>query len=81
MGHTLTIRLPKNLAAWIENTSARTGISQGELVRQHLERAPSQDTGSKKFLRLAGRIRTGPRDPSTRKGFSRKWEASQTQAS
>jgi len=72
MGHTLTIRLPKNLATWIENTSARTGISQGELVRQHLERARSQDTGSKKFMRLAGKIRGGTRDLSTRKGFSKK---------
>ncbi|PYI97213.1 MAG: hypothetical protein DME98_09075 [Verrucomicrobia bacterium] len=71
MGHTLTIRLPKNLATWIENASARTGISQGEFVRQHLERARSQDTSSKKFMRLAGRIRNGPRDLSMRKGFSK----------
>jgi hypothetical protein len=71
MGHTLTIRLPKNLAAWIEDTSARTGISQGELVRQHLERARSRDSSSKKFMRLAGRIRSGTRDLSTRKGFSK----------
>ena len=40
--------------------------------RQQLERAQSQDTGSKKFMRLAGRIRSGPRDLSTRKGFSKK---------
>ncbi|PYJ34803.1 MAG: hypothetical protein DME88_03905 [Verrucomicrobia bacterium] len=71
MGHTLTIRLPKNLATWIENASARTGISQGEFVRQHLECARSQDTNSKKFMRLAGRIRNGPRDLSMRKGFSK----------
>jgi len=71
MGHTLTIRLPKNLAAWIEDASARTGISQGELVRQQLERARSLDSSSKKFMRLAGKIRSGPRDLSTRKGFSK----------
>jgi hypothetical protein len=71
MRNTLTIRLPKRLAAWIEDTSARTGISQGELVRQQLERARSQDRSSKKFMRLAGRIRSGPRDFSTRKGFSK----------
>jgi Arc/MetJ-type ribon-helix-helix transcriptional regulator len=70
MGHTLTIRLPKSLATWIEDASARSGISQGELVRQHLERARSQDVASKKFMRLAGVIR-GPRDLSTRKGFSK----------
>src|SRR6266705_3003500 len=62
MGHTLTIRLPKGLATWIEDASTRTGISQGELVRQHLERARSQDTGSKKFMRLAARTRSGPRE-------------------
>jgi len=71
MGHTLTIRLPKGLATWIEDASARTGISQGELVRQQLERARSQDVASKKFMRFAGVIR-GPRDLSTRKGFSKK---------
>jgi len=71
MGHTLTIRLPKSLATWIEDASARTGIAQGELVRQHLERARSQDTSSKKFMRLAGKIRSGPRDLSTRRGFSK----------
>jgi hypothetical protein len=71
MGHTLTVRLPKNLAIWLEETSARTGIPQGQLVRQHLERARSKDTGSKKFMRFAGIIR-GPRDLSTRKGFSKK---------
>jgi len=71
MGHTLTIRLPKSLATWIEDASARTGISQSELVRQHLERARSQDTSSKKFMRLAGKIRSGPRDLSTRRGFSK----------
>jgi hypothetical protein len=72
MRQTLTIRLPKGLAAWIEDTSAQTGISQGQLVRQHLERARSHDTTSKKFMRLAGRVRGGPRDLSTRKGFSKK---------
>jgi hypothetical protein len=72
MGQTLTIRLPKKLATWIEDTSARTGISQGQLVRQQLERARSQDTASKKFMRFAGVIRSGPRDLSKRKGFSDK---------
>jgi hypothetical protein len=71
MSHTLTIRLPKSLATWIEDTSARTGISQGELIRQQLELARSQDSGSKKFMRLAGKIHAGPRDVSTRKGFSK----------
>ncbi|PYL68220.1 MAG: hypothetical protein DMF20_01515 [Verrucomicrobia bacterium] len=61
MSHTLTIRLPKSLATWIEDTSARTGISQGELIRRHLEHARSRDSSSKKFMRLAGRIQGRPR--------------------
>ncbi len=71
MGHTLTVRLPKNLATWLEETSARTGIPQGQLVRQHLERARSKDSASTKFMRLAGRIHGLPRDLSSRKGFSK----------
>jgi hypothetical protein len=70
MRETLTIRLPKSLGKWIEETSARTGISQGQLVRQQLERARSQDTTSKRFMRLAGKIHGLPRNLSTRKGFS-----------
>lgn len=67
MGQTITIRVPKDLAVWIEETSARTGLSQGEIVRQHLEHARGGDT--RKFMRLAGLVR-GARDLSMRKGFS-----------
>ena len=68
MGQTITVRMPKELAAWLEETSARTGLSQGEIVRQHLEHARGADT--RKFMRLAGLVR-GARDLSTRKGFSK----------
>lgn len=70
MSQTITIRVPEELAAWIEESSARAGLSQGQIVRQHLERARSDDHASKKFMRLAGAI-DGPRDLSTRKGFSK----------
>jgi hypothetical protein len=70
MGQTITIRLPKELAAWIEATSARTGLSQGDIVRQHLEHARAGDTT--KFMRLAGTVGRGPTDLSTRKGFSKR---------
>jgi hypothetical protein len=69
MSHTLTIRLPKGLATWLEDTAARLGVSQGRLVRDELERAKSRGAG-KPFMRLAGSVR-GPRDLSARKGFSR----------
>jgi hypothetical protein len=69
MGHTLTVRLDKDLAAWIEGVSRRTGVPQGQIVRSQLERARAEDK-SRPFMRLAGAVK-GARDLSTRKGFSR----------
>jgi hypothetical protein len=69
MGHTITIRLTKELAQWLEETAARTGVSQGRIVRDQLERARSGG-GDRRFLRLAGSVK-GARDLSARKGFSR----------
>jgi hypothetical protein len=71
MGKTITFRPTKKLAGWIEETAARIGVSQGQLIRDHLERARTTDRSSKKFMRLAGIIRHGPRDLSTKKGFQR----------
>ena len=70
MGHTITIRLTKELADWLERMSARTGVSQGQLVRDEIEKAKARG-GAQSFMRLAGAAR-GPKDLSTRKGFSRK---------
>ena len=67
MGHTLTIRLTPELADWLEDTSTRTGVPQGQIVRQQLERAKT--SSSKAFMRLAGSVK-GPKDLSSRKGFS-----------
>jgi ribbon-helix-helix CopG family protein len=69
MGQTLTIRLTRPLAEWLERTAAQTGRSQGEIVRDELERARAGCAGQA-FMRLAGSIR-GPRTLSSRKGFSR----------
>jgi predicted transcriptional regulator len=69
MGHTITIRVDKALAEWLEETARRTGRSQGEIVREQLHRARAQK-GERRFLRLAGCI-DGPADLSSRKGFSR----------
>ena len=71
MGQTITFRPTKKLAGWIEQTAARIGVSQGKLIRDHLERACTADRSSKKFMRIAGIIRGGPRDLSTKKGFAR----------
>ena len=69
MGQTLTVRLTKELAAWLEQTAAETGVSQGKLVRDQLEQARAASS-SRAFMRLAGALR-GPRDLSQRKGFTR----------
>ncbi len=68
MGHTITVRLNKELADWLEQTAAQTGVSQGQLVREQLEQARSR--GKRGFLRLAGVVR-GPKDLSQRMGFQR----------
>jgi hypothetical protein len=70
MSQTLTIRLTRELAEWLEETAAKTGTSQGKLVRDQLERA-KHNAAQQPFMRLAGRV-TGPKDLSARKGFSRK---------
>jgi Ribbon-helix-helix domain len=69
MSTTVTIRLPKELASWLDQASKQSGIPKGRIVREQLERA--RDGGKEpSFMRLAGAMR-GSRDLSTRKGFSR----------
>ena len=67
MGQTITVRLTKELAAWLEHAAAKTGVSQGKIVRDQLEQA-RESARQHTFMRLAGTIR-GPKDLSTRKGF------------
>ena len=69
MGHTITVRLKRELADWLEDTARRTGRSQGEIVREQLERAQSEKK-QRRFMRLAGCV-DGARDLSSRKGFSK----------
>jgi predicted transcriptional regulator len=70
MSHTLTIRLDPDLAAWLEQTARKTGVSQGQIVRDQLQRAQSKKT-ERRFMRLAGCV-DGPRNLSSRKGFSKR---------
>ena len=69
MSKTLTIRLNKELAEWLEDTAAKTGVAQGRIVRAQLERARAT-AGTQAFMRLAGCVK-GPKNLSRRKGFSR----------
>jgi predicted transcriptional regulator len=70
MSHTLTIRIQDDLAHWLEQTARETGISQGKLVRDELERARRSNAHGKRFLRLAGAVKGDPR-LSERQGFSK----------
>jgi predicted transcriptional regulator len=70
MSQTITIRLSKELSAWLEQTAAQTGVSQGQIVREQLEKARAKK-GNRAFMRLAGSIHGLPRDLSRRKGYSR----------
>lgn len=70
MSHTLTIRLTDELVDWLRETSRRTGIPVGRLIREQLESAKTQG-GKQRFLRHAGAIAGGPPNVSSRKGFSR----------
>jgi hypothetical protein len=69
MGHTITVRLTKELAAWLAHAAAKTGMPQGKIVRDQLEKARTSSR-AQAFMRLAGSVR-GPKDLSARKGFSR----------
>ncbi|KAF0243441.1 MAG: hypothetical protein FD180_3331 [Planctomycetota bacterium] len=70
MSRTLSIRIEDDLADWLEKAAARSGVSQGRIVREQLEKARA--AGAKRgFMRLAGIIRGMPRDLSRRKGYSR----------
>jgi hypothetical protein len=68
MSHTITVRLGKELAVWLEETARKSGVAQGQIVREQLEKAKAAG-GSRPFLRLAGVVR-GSRGLSQRKGFS-----------
>jgi len=69
MGNTISVRLPDDLAQWLDQTSRKTGLAKGRIIRQELERA--KNSAEPAFLRWAGAI-AGPVDLSQRKGFSRK---------
>ena len=70
MSHTITVRLNSDLAEWLEREATKTGVSQGKIIRDQLERARAA-ASAQAFMRLAGVVRGGARDVSMRKGFSR----------
>ena len=71
MSNTITIRVAKPLSVWLQKKAERTGMSQGQIVREQLEQLRRGDKEGKDFMRLAGTIKNGPRDLSSRKGFTK----------
>jgi len=69
MSNAITVRLPEDLAQWLELTARKAGLPKGRIVREELEKARS--SAERSFLRWAGAV-AGPGDLSTRKGFARK---------
>jgi predicted DNA-binding protein len=70
MSNTLTIRLPDELLNRLREKSRRTGLPMGRVVRQAVESSLSREEKNP-LLEFAGVIKGGPRDVSSRKGFSR----------
>jgi len=68
MSTTLSVRLPEDLARWVEEKSLASGRSRGSLVKEALERIRFKE--AKPFMHLAGSV-IAPADLSTRKGFSK----------
>jgi metal-responsive CopG/Arc/MetJ family transcriptional regulator len=68
MSTTITVRLPANLAEWLDAASRKAGVSRSRIVREQLQLARKQE--KRPFLRLAGAM-DGPTDLSSRKGFSK----------
>jgi hypothetical protein len=69
MSNAITVRLPEDLAEWLELAARKTGLPKGRIVREQLEKA--RNSAKRPFLRWAGAI-AGPSDLSMRKGFARK---------
>lgn len=71
MGNTLTVRLPDELLERLRKKSRSTGLPVGRVVRQALE-SNLDGEESNPLLEFAGLIKGGPRNVSSRKGYSRK---------
>jgi predicted DNA-binding protein len=71
MSNTLTVRLPEELLQRLRKKSRNTGLPVGRVVRQALETSLDGEE-SNPLLQFAGLIKGGPRDISSRKGYSRK---------
>lgn len=70
MSHTVTVRLPEDLANWLQDFARARGLTQSQIIKDQLEKA-RQGAPDRPFMKSAGSIRDLPRDLSQRKGYSR----------
>jgi predicted DNA-binding protein len=68
MRHRISVRLTDELAEWLSATAGKTGVPQGGIIRDQLEKA--RRAQERPFFRFAGTV-AGPANLSKRKGFSR----------
>jgi hypothetical protein len=74
MSNTLSIRVSDELLERLRDKSRRSGVPVGQVVRQFVENGLSQETpanNNQAWRKYVGIIKGGPRDVSSRKGFSR----------
>jgi predicted DNA-binding protein len=71
MSNTVTIRLPEELLERLREKSRSTGLPLGRVVRQSLETTLGGED-SNPLLQFSGLIKGGPRNVSSRKGYSQK---------
>jgi predicted DNA-binding protein len=74
MSNTLTIRFPDELLERLREKSRRSGLPLGRVVRQFVENGLSAEPpaeASQAWRKYIGIIKGGPRNASSRKGFSR----------
>ena len=74
MSNTLTVRLPDDLLKRLREKSRCTGIPVGQVVRQFVEHGLAQEAPAEQnqaWRKYIGIIKGGPKDVSSRKGFSR----------
>jgi predicted DNA-binding protein len=67
MSNTITVRLPEDLAGWLEAASREAGVPRGRIIRELLELARRRE--EQPFMHIAGSVE-GARDLSSRKGFN-----------
>jgi predicted DNA-binding protein len=74
MGNTLTVRFPEELLERLREKSRRSGLPVGQVVRQFVENGLSEESPTQQnqaWRKYVGIIKGGPKDVSSRKGFSR----------